>query len=340
MPNSATFLVPGTTSNLGPGYDCLGAALQIYNRVTVRRADGEAGVSPPGEMAAQAAKHFFEACGTDAFPFSWEICGDVPQSRGLGSSVTVRLGLMHGLNALAGEPLQRERLFALCAALEGHPDNAAPAAFGGFTVAGGSSTARFEIGSELKFVLLIPYFEISTPEARKVLPPQLDRLSAVASLRQCLPDHGRLCRAGLQSAARRFRRWVPPAVPPASHSRSAPGNRRGRSSGSARRISFRLRLDHLLCGARRRGGGGPGDAWRRDLGRGTNHSHPGGQHRSATGVNPFVFHDSPSPHQADARYLNRCSGAGLKTSNNLRSTSLLERRYGNARFCCVGSSSH
>ena len=171
MPNSATFLVPGTTSNLGPGYDCLGVALQIYNRVTVRRADGEAEISPPGEMAAQAAKHFFEACGTDAFPFSWEIHGDVPQSRGLGSSVTVRLGLMHGLNTLAGGPLQRERLFELCAALEGHPDNAAPAAFGGFTVAGGSSTARFEVGSELKFVLLIPDFEISTPEARKVLPP-------------------------------------------------------------------------------------------------------------------------------------------------------------------------
>ena len=202
MPNSATFLVPGTTSNLGPGYDCLGVALQIYNRVTVRagerRIGQKAGTSPPGEMAVWAAKHFFEACGTDAFPFSWDIDGDVPQSRGLGSSVTVRLGLMHGLNTLAGGPLQRERLFELCAALEGHPDNAAPAAFGGFTVAGGSSTARFEVGSELKFVLLIPDFEISTPEARKVLPPQLDRLSAVASC-------GNACRITAAFASRDYK---------------------------------------------------------------------------------------------------------------------------------------
>ncbi len=198
MPNSATFLVPGTTSNLGPGYDCLGVALQIYNRVTVRRADGEAGTSPPGEMAVWAAKHFFEACGTDAFPFSWDIHGDVPQSRGLGSSVTVRLGLMHGLNTLAGGPLQRERLFELCAALEGHPDNAAPAAFGGFTVAGGERPARFEVGRELKFVLLIPDFEISTPEARKALPPQLDRLSAVASC-------GNACRVTAAFASRDYK---------------------------------------------------------------------------------------------------------------------------------------
>jgi homoserine kinase len=180
MLNSATFDVPATTSNLGPGFDCLGVALQIYNRVTVRRA-ADAAPAPPGEMAARAAQSFFEAAGAPPFPFAWEIGGEVPQSRGLGSSVTVRLGLLHGLNALAGRPLDGERLFELCAALEGHPDNAAPAAFGGFTVAGGERPARFEVGRELKFVLLIPDFEISTPEARKALPPQLDRLSAVAS---------------------------------------------------------------------------------------------------------------------------------------------------------------
>jgi homoserine kinase len=99
----------------------------------------------------------------------------------MGSSVTVRLGLLAGLNALAGSPLDRSQLFALCARLEGHPDNAAPAAFGGFTVAGSDTPARFPVSADLRFVLLIPDFEISTPEARKVLPPQLDRLSAVAS---------------------------------------------------------------------------------------------------------------------------------------------------------------
>jgi len=180
MPNSVTTRVPATTANLGPGYDCLGIALQLYNRVTVRRsaADGEAHASA---MAAQAAQAFFQSAGGEPFPFEWEIGGDVPQSRGLGSSVTVRLGLLHGLNGLAGTPLSTEQLFEICAKLEGHPDNAAPAAFGGFTVAGGPRLARFPVSPELQFVLLIPDFEISTPEARKVLPTQLDRLSAVAS---------------------------------------------------------------------------------------------------------------------------------------------------------------
>lgn len=132
-------------------------------------------------MAAAAGARFFESSGVQPFRFGWKIAGDVPRSRGLGSSVTVRLGLLHGLNALAGSPLLKEQLFELCAELEGHPDNAAPAAFGGFTVAGGARPVRFEVSDELEFVLLIPDFEISTPEARKVLPAQIDRLSAAAS---------------------------------------------------------------------------------------------------------------------------------------------------------------
>jgi homoserine kinase len=175
--SEATVRVPATTANLGPGYDCLGVALQIYNRVTVRR-DGS---SPAHLMAAAVAEKFFATASADAFQFSWTISGDVPSSRGLGSSVTVRLGLLHGLNALVRSPLDRDALFHICAQLEGHPDNAAPAAFGGFTVAGGPELARFEVSDKLRFVLLIPDFEISTPAARKVLPTQLDRLDATQS---------------------------------------------------------------------------------------------------------------------------------------------------------------
>jgi homoserine kinase len=180
---SVTTHVPGTTANLGPGYDCLGIALGLSNRVTVARTPDEANPSPEAgaAMAQQAASLFFAKTEHAPFPFHWNVKGEVPPSRGMGSSVTVRLGLLSGLNALSGSPLTRQQLFELCAQLEGHPDNAAPAAFGGFTVAGGSSTARFSVGEELHFVLLIPDFEISTPEARKVLPSQLDRLSAVAS---------------------------------------------------------------------------------------------------------------------------------------------------------------
>jgi homoserine kinase len=172
--------VPATTANLGPGYDCLGIALALANRVTVTRLAPEE--SPPEGMVRTAAERFFSETEVPAFPFAWSIAGDVPQSRGMGSSVTVRLGILHGLNELAGRPLDAFRIFMLCAELEGHPDNAAPAAFGGFAVSKpGVRPITTEVDESLHFVLLIPDFEVSTPEARKVLPAVLDRKKAVES---------------------------------------------------------------------------------------------------------------------------------------------------------------
>jgi len=174
----ATISVPATTANIGPGFDCLGIALALANRVTVGMRRAECGSG----MAAQAADRFFAATGVDRFGFEWSIEGDVPQSRGMGSSVTVRLGLLHALNELAGQPLDASRLFELCAELEGHPDNAAPAAFGGFAVSKqGAKPIVAPVDASLRFVLLIPDFEVSTPEARKVLPAVLDRKRAVES---------------------------------------------------------------------------------------------------------------------------------------------------------------
>jgi homoserine kinase len=148
--------------------------------VTVHRIAKEA-ARPLDELPAAAAALFFSEMRQPPFPFVWEVAGDVPRSRGLGSSVTVRLGLLAGLNELAGRPCTREMLFRMCAELEGHPDNAAPAAFGGFTVAGSETVARFPVARELRFVLLIPAFEIATPDARRVLPASIDRLGAARS---------------------------------------------------------------------------------------------------------------------------------------------------------------
>ena len=82
----------------------------------------------------------------------------MPRARGLGSSVTVRLGVLHALNALLDRPLKRAQIFELCAELEGHPDNAAPAEFGGFVVARHNRHQKFPIEPHLRFVLLIPSF--------------------------------------------------------------------------------------------------------------------------------------------------------------------------------------
>lgn len=177
---SATIRIPATTANLGPGFDCMGIALQLYNWVTVRKTPQGGG--DVGEMASAAATAFFHAAKKKVFPFAWEIRGEVPRSRGLGSSVTVRLGILYGLNELTGSPLDREQLLAICADLEGHADNAAAATFGGFTLTcPGTPLQRYRIESALEFVLLIPAFEILTGAARQATPKMVAFADAVHS---------------------------------------------------------------------------------------------------------------------------------------------------------------
>lgn len=177
MQRTVTIRVPASTSNLGPGFDCLGIALQIYNDVTVVR--GRACRLTP--MTRESANLFFETAGVTPFTFSVSIAGNIPPSRGLGSSVTVRLGVMHALNELTQRTLARAQLFGLCARLEGHPDNAAPAEFGGFNVARTLDCQQFSVSARLHFVLLIPDFEIATARARRVLPSRITRRGAVES---------------------------------------------------------------------------------------------------------------------------------------------------------------
>lgn len=174
-----TVRVPASTSNLGPGFDCLGIALRLYNDVTVSRSRGRALPS----MVRSAADAFFEEAECKPFPISCAITSGVPSCRGLGSSVTVRLGVMHGLNELGSRPLSRQQVFELCARLEGHPDNAAPACYGGFNIARGRHRQMFTVSARLHFVLLIPDFEIATSEARRLLPGRVDRLQAVENAR-------------------------------------------------------------------------------------------------------------------------------------------------------------
>jgi homoserine kinase len=186
-----TVRVPASTSNLGPGFDCLGVALCLYNDVIITRG----AKSRPPAIVRAAADLFFQRTRCAPFSFSVLIKDDVPSSRGLGGSVTVRLGVLVALNFLTGNRLDRLSIFQLCAHLERHPDNAAPAAFGGFTVVrqshlsrqtrlrpvdvNGAELKRFEVSARLHFVLLIPDFEIKTAAARNVLPPKISRIAAV-----------------------------------------------------------------------------------------------------------------------------------------------------------------
>lgn len=170
-----TVRVPASTSNLGPGFDCLGVALRIYSNVIVTR--GAKSRLPP--IARAAADLFFQRTGCPQFSFSISVKGDVPSSRGLGGSATVRLGVLFAMNVLSGNRLERSSIFQLGAQLEGHPDNAAPAAFGGFTVVRGKNVQRFDVSPALSFVLLIPNFDVETLAARKLLPSQVTHAAAI-----------------------------------------------------------------------------------------------------------------------------------------------------------------
>lgn len=173
--------VPATSANLGPGFDCLGVALALHNRVAVGR------VLPPvaDAMVGAAADAFFAAASIEPFTYGWSIEGDIPRSRGLGSSVAVRLGILHGLNELAGRPLDATALYMLCVRLEGHPDNAAPAAFGGFAAARpDGSYFRCDIAPEIRFVVLIPAEEVDTDSSRGRLPENVAHRDAVYNVAQ------------------------------------------------------------------------------------------------------------------------------------------------------------
>ncbi len=170
-----TVRVPASTSNLGPGFDCLGVALRIYNDVIVTRG----AKSRPQAVVEEAADLFFQHTRRAPFSFSASITDNIPPSRGLGSSVTVRLGVLQALNALTGNRVDRLSIFQLCAQLEGHPDNAAPAIFGGFTVVRGQTVQRFDVSARLSFVLLIPDLKITTSKARRILPSRITRVAAV-----------------------------------------------------------------------------------------------------------------------------------------------------------------
>jgi len=186
-----TVRVPASTSNIGAGYDCLGVALRLYNSVTIIR--GKMHRARHSQIVSDAAEAFFEKARRRPFLFLCSIVEQIPRCRGLGSSATVRLGVLLGLNRLSGNPLNRVNLFKLCADLEGHPDNAAPASFGGFTVVQSSASTlsaqrkrgacatvqRFDVASRLSFVLLVPELEIETARARRILPSKISRVAAV-----------------------------------------------------------------------------------------------------------------------------------------------------------------
>ncbi len=194
--NEVTVTVPGSTSNCGAGFDTLGLALSVYNRVTLTRAATEASPRPQTEsdaraarMVADTASSFFRTTGRNFEGFVYAISGDVPPARGLGSSVTVIAGILAGLDALHGTNLSKHELVRIATELEGHPDNASAGILGGFCVSRCDPTSgayrdtlRFALPATLAFVVVSPRLELLTKESRGVLPSTLPYFDAVKSI--------------------------------------------------------------------------------------------------------------------------------------------------------------
>ncbi len=183
--------VPASTSNCGSGFDTLGVALTLYNIVSVRVLTDDVKAKKPeaSPMIREIQDVFFQNTGISACPLEISIKGDVPLAKGLGSSVTVRAGILAGLNALYNEPLNKEKMVEIVSAVEGHPDNASAAISGGFCVARSSpdsgrylAATRFPVDEKLRMVVVYPDIEILTDDSRKSLPLQISFNEVIKSV--------------------------------------------------------------------------------------------------------------------------------------------------------------
>lgn len=185
--------VPASSSNLGPGFDCLGIAWKLYDRIAFEEA-GSLFISGcderfrgPDNLAYRSFSAAFAEKGLPV-PGVWIdfLRSDVPVSRGLGSSGVLIAAGAAAANALGGLGLTQEELLTLCTRLEGHPDNLAPSLFGGLTAAacenGKAVSVRFPLHPSLRFLAVIPDFELSTALARRALPEAVSRGDAVFQL--------------------------------------------------------------------------------------------------------------------------------------------------------------
>lgn len=180
----AKIRVPATTANLGPGFDVLGLALSLYN--TYEFIENTTAVLDDKNMVHRAYKYTFQALDREVIGADIEIKAEIPSSRGLGSSAAcIAAGIM-GANAIMGNPLDKEDILNIATQLEGHPDNVAPAIFGGLMISvmdeEGVVTNRLQLSDDLGFVALVPDYQLSTAEARAVLPRELPLKDAVYNI--------------------------------------------------------------------------------------------------------------------------------------------------------------
>ena len=206
--------VPATSANLGPGFDCLGIAVTRYLEVTATPAERDSftytGVGQvadtPDNLTHQGFRAAFAAAGKSAPPVAFAAHNTIPLARGLGSSSAALVAGAALADAFLGGALGRDGVFGLAAGLEGHPDNVAPAVYGGFTVsakmsakmsakvlanvsaktgAPGYLCQALPLPARWHLLFAVPAFELLTREARAVLPETYTRADAIFNSSRC-----------------------------------------------------------------------------------------------------------------------------------------------------------
>ncbi len=177
--------VPATSANIGPGFDCLGVAVNMYNKFFVEEIkeglifEGcEDKFKNEDNLIYVAMKKCFDKIGYKPTGLRIKMESDIPVSRGLGSSAACVIGGIVSANELAGRVLNKKELLDLAVEVEGHPDNVNPAFCGGMTVSISDNKeiiySKVKVSEEIKFCALIPDFTLSTEKARTVLPKSID----------------------------------------------------------------------------------------------------------------------------------------------------------------------
>lgn len=186
--------IPATSANLGAGFDALGLALTFYNyvemeqsdRIEISSADGLEIPTDEKNLIYVSAKDLFKVCGKKLEGLKLIQTSNIPMARGLGSSSACIVAGLVGANHMLGNPLTTDDLVDLAAQIEGHPDNTAPALLGGIVTAvfDGRKVhwVKQEVYTKLKFVAIIPDFELKTEKARACLPTEVSHKDAVYNL--------------------------------------------------------------------------------------------------------------------------------------------------------------
>ncbi len=198
--NSVKILVPATSANCGPGFDCLGLATTLYNETEISLlAEENVTVDFEGEglkdipkgaenLIWQSAKMVIERAGySEKFKgANIRMKNNIPVSRGLGSSSAAIVGGLFAANEILERPFDKTQLLEIATEIEGHPDNVAPAILGGFTVStldgGKVHSFSFMPKIKLKLIVAVPDFQLATSKARAVLPEKVSRKDAIFNI--------------------------------------------------------------------------------------------------------------------------------------------------------------